>query len=125
MSNVKVTDLDVRDDNVVFASTYGRGVFSGNFTATPLSVNAIENSLEQQVTVFPTISEGLVSFKPKRSLGETQLQIFTTSGQKVYETALNFHKAQQYEINLELSSGLYLIQLNTSSHTEHHRIIIN
>ncbi len=32
MSNVKVTDIDLRDDNAVFASTYGRGVFSGEFT---------------------------------------------------------------------------------------------
>lgn len=31
MSNVKVTDLDVRDDNMVFAATYGRGIFSGEF----------------------------------------------------------------------------------------------
>ncbi len=31
MSNVKVTDLDLRDDNMVFASTYGRGIFSGEF----------------------------------------------------------------------------------------------
>ena len=32
MSNVKVTDIDLRDDNAVFASTYGRGVFSGEFS---------------------------------------------------------------------------------------------
>ncbi|WP_052158320.1 thrombospondin type 3 repeat-containing protein [Lacinutrix jangbogonensis] len=31
MSNVKVLDLDLRDDNMVFAATYGRGVFSGEF----------------------------------------------------------------------------------------------
>ena len=31
MSNVKVTDLDLRDDNMVFAATYGRGIFSGEF----------------------------------------------------------------------------------------------
>tara|TARA_R110002096_G_scaffold412156_2_gene612570 strand:+ start:7192 stop:11190 length:3999 start_codon:yes stop_codon:yes gene_type:complete len=35
MSNVKVTDMDVRDDNMVFASTYGRGVFSGAFELVP------------------------------------------------------------------------------------------
>ncbi|AUP79020.1 PA domain-containing protein [Flavivirga eckloniae] len=35
MSNVKVTDLDLRDDNMVFASTYGRGVFSGLFEIDP------------------------------------------------------------------------------------------
>ncbi|MCT4700186.1 thrombospondin type 3 repeat-containing protein [Tenacibaculum haliotis] len=32
MSNVPVLDLDLRDDNIVFAATYGRGVFSGKFT---------------------------------------------------------------------------------------------
>ena len=35
MSNVIVTDLDLRDDNMVFASTYGRGVFSGQFDVDP------------------------------------------------------------------------------------------
>ncbi|NMH89176.1 thrombospondin type 3 repeat-containing protein [Flavivirga algicola] len=35
MSNVIVTDLDLRDDNMVFASTYGRGVFSGQFEIDP------------------------------------------------------------------------------------------
>ncbi|NQY27894.1 MAG: hypothetical protein HRT69_00310 [Flavobacteriaceae bacterium] len=39
MSNVKVTDLDLRDDNAIYASTYGRGVFSGLFTAESLGVN--------------------------------------------------------------------------------------
>ena len=31
MSNVRVTDMDMRDDYKVFASTYGRGVFSSYF----------------------------------------------------------------------------------------------
>ena len=35
MSNVVVTDLDLRDDNAVYVSTYGRGVFSGQFTLDP------------------------------------------------------------------------------------------
>ena len=35
MSDAKVTDLDLRDDNMVFASTYGRGVFSGEFSLNP------------------------------------------------------------------------------------------
>jgi hypothetical protein len=36
MRNVKVTDLDLRNDNTVFAATYGRGIFSGAFTNTVL-----------------------------------------------------------------------------------------
>lgn len=35
MSNVKVLDLDMRDDYMVFAATYGRGVFSGEFKLDP------------------------------------------------------------------------------------------
>ena len=35
MSNVPVLDLDLRDDNTVFAATYGRGVFSGKFIFDP------------------------------------------------------------------------------------------
>ena len=35
MSNVPVLDLDLRDDNTVFAATYGRGVFSGKFLLDP------------------------------------------------------------------------------------------
>ena len=33
MSNVRVTDLDMRDDYKVFAGTYGRGVFSSFFSS--------------------------------------------------------------------------------------------
>ncbi|WP_299156376.1 thrombospondin type 3 repeat-containing protein [uncultured Tenacibaculum sp.] len=35
MSYVPVLDLDLRDDNTVFAATYGRGVFSGKFVSDP------------------------------------------------------------------------------------------
>ena len=35
MSNVRVTDIDLRDDNAIFISTYGRGVFSGQFIQDP------------------------------------------------------------------------------------------
>ncbi|CAM1349854.1 thrombospondin type 3 repeat-containing protein [Tenacibaculum insulae] len=35
MSNLPVLDLDLRDDNTVFAATYGRGIFSGKFISDP------------------------------------------------------------------------------------------
>lgn len=39
MSNVKVTDIDLRDDNAIYISTYGRGVFSGRFLEDPTGDN--------------------------------------------------------------------------------------
>ena len=50
MRNVKVTDLDLRNDNVVFAATYGRGVFSGTFTNAVLN-----NETFTRIPVFTTI----------------------------------------------------------------------
>ena len=35
MSNVRITDIDLRADNAIYISTYGRGVFSGRFVLDP------------------------------------------------------------------------------------------
>ena len=35
MSKVKVTDIDLRNDNAIYVSTYGRGIFSGQFQLDP------------------------------------------------------------------------------------------
>ena len=39
MSSVRVTDIDLRDDNAIYVSTYGRGVFSGQFLEDPNADN--------------------------------------------------------------------------------------
>ena len=39
MSNVRITDIDLRDDNAIYVSTYGRGVFSGRFLEDPTADN--------------------------------------------------------------------------------------
>merc|ERR1739838_1139051 len=57
MSDVIVTDLDLRDDNKVFAATYGRGVFSGDFTAEQ-TFSVEEEALAGNFTVYPNPSNG-------------------------------------------------------------------
>ena len=53
MSNVKVTDLDMRNDYTVYAATYGRGVFfSGLFTNTTLSGVDFVNS--SNIKIYPS-----------------------------------------------------------------------
>lgn len=49
MSNVRVTDIDLRDDNAIFVSTYGRGVFSGQFSVNPdgdIDGDGVVNSMD-------------------------------------------------------------------------------
>jgi hypothetical protein len=48
MSDVRVTDLDLRDDYAVFAATYGRGVFSSYFSSDGpmLQLNSPKSSIK-------------------------------------------------------------------------------
>jgi len=48
MSDVRITDLDLRDDYSVFAATYGRGIFSSNFSSDGplLQLNLSKNSIK-------------------------------------------------------------------------------
>ncbi len=57
MSNVKVTDLVLRDDNSVYAATYGRGVFSGQFTEESFGVNLSPKVYLQGATLMPEAGE--------------------------------------------------------------------
>ena len=49
LSDVRITDLDMRDDYKVFAATYGLGIYSGKFT-------------DEEINVEPSLS---ISVDPK------------------------------------------------------------
>lgn len=110
MSNVKVTDLDLRDDNVVFASTYGRGVFSGEFTAAVASINNVQ--IEKEIfTLYPTISNGDFTLQANNELGKTTFRIFDLAGRQVYTSTINFFESSKQEVSVNLTAGTYIIYL--------------
>ncbi|WP_299833676.1 PA domain-containing protein [uncultured Tenacibaculum sp.] len=110
MSNVPVLDLDLRDDNVVFAATYGRGVFSGAFTAATASVDEVLQG-EKIFTVYPTVSNGEFTVFAKRENGKTNINIFNLSGSQVLTKKVDFNEEERQLISTNLSSGVYLIQV--------------
>ncbi|MGY0427344.1 MAG: T9SS type A sorting domain-containing protein, partial [Polaribacter sp.] len=110
MSNVKVTDLDLRDDNTVFAATYGRGVFSGKFTAATASVNDVSAD-KKEFTVYPTISNGNFTLLAKNSFGKSKMTVFNISGKQVYKTTLNFKENEKQKVSVNLSAGMYIINM--------------
>ncbi|MFT5958811.1 MAG: hypothetical protein ACI8VJ_000561, partial [Polaribacter sp.] len=99
MSNVKVTDLDLRDDNVVFAATYGRGLFSGQFTAAVASVDAVLTDREP-FTIYPTVSKGNFTLYAKNTLGLTNMSVFDITGKQVYTKEVNFRAQRKQEISV-------------------------
>jgi len=123
MSNVKVTDLDLRNDNAVYAATYGRGVFSGVFTAAVLSTNentAVSNSIK----VYPTISNGNVTVSSDKAYGKTNLELYDITGKNVYSNTITLDTAAQ-QLNLgSLSSGNYILKMKGDSFEVTKRLII-
>jgi hypothetical protein len=110
MQNVRVTDLDLRNDNTVYAATYGRGVFSGLFTGAPLSTTNFKNDL--LVNVYPNPSDGQITIKINEYNGKVNLQVVDLNGRVVYssnDSGFNVEKS----INLEnLQSGMYILKMN-------------
>ncbi|GAA3645454.1 hypothetical protein GCM10022397_32990 [Flavivirga jejuensis] len=122
MSNAKVTDLDLRNDNVIYASTYGRGIFSGEFTATSLSV--IDNELESQIKLYPTVSNGKMVISANGITGKVDLQVFDLNGKSIYKSELEMNGIKRPLILKDLSSGLYLVRFSNDNFSETKKIII-
>ncbi|RLD29918.1 MAG: glycosyl hydrolase, partial [Bacteroidetes bacterium] len=123
MSDVTVLDLDVRtSDNVVLATTHGRGMFTSQFTSTPLSLddNDFTNNL---IKVFPTISDGNFSVTSKNSLGIVDFEIYTINGKKVYNSKFELTNLQK-NFNLDLNSGLYLLIIKGDNFNVSKKIVI-
>jgi hypothetical protein len=123
MSNVKVLDLDLRDDNMVFAATHGRGVFSGQFTAESLSVDT-NTFTASGIKVFPTVSNGELFITSANNIEKTELNVFNITGQNVYSEKVNISN-NKTALNLtSLKSGIYFIQIGKENQTKSHKIII-
>ena len=109
MSNVKVVDLDLRNDNTVFAATYGRGIFSGMFTSTVLSNQDV--AINDRINVYPNPSNGIVNIAIANYSGSLKVSLVDLNGRVVYSNEF-------YDFSLERSinvknyqSGVYLLNL--------------
>ncbi|MES2812543.1 MAG: T9SS type A sorting domain-containing protein [Bacteroidota bacterium] len=123
MSDVKVFDLQLRNDNTVFAATYGRGVFSGVFTGNTLSVDQ-NDVVSNTFNVFPTVSNGDISILSNKYFGKTELNLFDLTGKKVYSNNINITNSEQ-KVNLgNLSAGNYILKLSGDGFEGTKRIII-
>lgn len=123
MSDVTVLDLDLRtSDNTILATTHGRGMFTGQFTAAPLSV--LESQLETNlISVFPTVSNGAIKVATQNLVGNASIRVFDINGQKLYNTKIELSNTAT-PINLQLNSGMYFVNITIDNITETKKIII-
>lgn len=123
MSDVTVLDLDLKaSDNTILATTHGRGFFTSQFTSSPLSV--LENEFEtNDILVFPTITEGEINIKSQKELGDANINIYNVNGQRVFNTTA-FLSDRNTNLNLNLNSGIYFVDIRVDNYSETKKIII-
>jgi hypothetical protein len=123
MSDVQVLDLDLRAlDNKILATTHGRGLFTSQFTDQPLSVLESE-FVSNIVMLFPTISNGQITLKSERDLGDANITVFNINGQKVYDTK-SYLSTSNTNVNLNLDAGMYFVNISVTNYVETKKIII-
>ena len=122
MRNVKVTDLDLRNDNTVFASTYGRGVFSGMFTNAVLSNTVFNNSVG--VKTYPNPTTDFLTISIDSYTGSKLLiSLIDINGKEVLnETVNNFTNEKTFSLKT-LQSGIYILKLQGENISETRKII--
>ncbi len=107
MSSVKVTDLEMRNDYKVYASTYGRGIFSGMFTST----SDVENvDKEKPLKIYPNpVLDVLNIDLPDASLKE--LIIYDMKGKEIINKSQSLYKSIDVSY---LKKGTYLVKIISS-----------
>jgi hypothetical protein len=122
MSNVKVVDMDLRNDNTVFAATYGRGIFSGTFTSTVLSSGDFTNN--KGVKVYPNPSNGVINLNIADFSGNLNIQLFDINGREVYKSNVSDFSIEK-SINIsQFQSGIYILKLEGENLSYSEKIIL-
>lgn len=123
MRNVKVVDMDLRNDNRVFAATYGRGIFSGLFTsAAALSNDEIKSKLG--LSIYPNPVKDVLNINATDFSGEVAIEIIDLNGRNVYSQKINNLNGSN-SINLSaFSSGVYILKLQGENLNYSEKIIL-
>lgn len=122
MSNVKVTDLDMRNDNMVYAATYGRGIFSGMFTNTTLS--SFDFSQSNNIKMYPNPATDLVNISISNYVGDLKVDLFDINGRLVKTKSVDFSGNYSLDLN-GLTTGVYIVKLSGSELNYSEKIVIN
>ncbi|WP_320816227.1 PA domain-containing protein [Flavobacterium sp.] len=129
MSNVKVTDIDLQPNSPtaptaynVFASTYGRGVFSGPLNNATLSNEDV--ALSKGIKVYPNPANGIVNIAIANYIGDLSIELYDINGRKVAESTGDFTGEKALNLN-GLQFGVYAVKIEGNDFSYSTKIIKN
>ena len=81
-------------------------------------------TVDAAVSLYPTVSNGQVTIASKTDLGESTVQVFNISGKKVYDKKVDL-SFQEQQLALDgMSSGVYLVKIDSAKKDIVRRIVI-
>ncbi|MHA6278853.1 T9SS type A sorting domain-containing protein [Salinimicrobium sp. CAU 1759] len=127
MSDVKVTDLDLKKgNNVVYAASYGRGIFSGQFkTAKEEAEERGEVVIEEnEIQVFPTVSAGSFNIISGEDVQNAEILVYNIQGKliKSIETPLEANQSFPVDLSYE-ARGMYIFRITGGGKTRVQKVI--
>ena len=115
MSDVKVTDLDLKKgNNVVYAASYGRGLFSGQFkTAKEEAEERGEVVIEEnEIQVFPTVSAGTFNVISGEEIQAAEILVYNIQGKLIKSIVTPIEANQPYPVDLSIEArGMYIFRI--------------
>ncbi len=125
MKDVIVTSFDLRSsDNTVLASTYGRGMFTGQFTADASGLSVDEYAQNNLIKIYPTVSDGNITIKSISDVREGNFTIFDINGRTIYSSKLDFDNGLEKRLSLNLSAGMYVAKFDSNGIQSSQKIVI-
>ena len=119
----------VRNKGVIYAATYGRGVFRcENFKQFYASVPENSTTVATQVSVYPNPVQGqaTISFEVK-SDAMVSYQVYDLMGRKVMDQTLGRYTEGSYNVNVnmsDLSAGAYIMRVNQDNNSSCAKFVV-
>lgn len=133
-NNYIMEDLigESRSGNYVFAVIRAEGAPTGTVNSVEMSFcndEQVSLGLEDQeeskdLTVYPNPSDGLVNISSKGYSGETDLNVYSITGKKVFEKQYENMSAKTNLDLSNLSAGVYLMKIKNDQETSVRKIVI-
>jgi len=126
MSNVKVTKFDIRtSDNMVLASTYGRGLFTAPFVNEKMFISIKEIGDENIIFDDTFITNGVLKLRLNTKIKKElkAINIYNIKGDLVERIRSNHQ--DEYFIKMPYISGVYIVTVVLEQGTYSKKIIVN
>lgn len=85
---------------------------------------AIVKNTKESFTIYPTVSNGEFTVSANKEKGKTKINIFNLSGSQVYSSKIDFFQEEKQKVTVNLSGGVYLVQLIDSNSRKSSRKIV-